>query len=141
MPSNQRMTNQRIDSLLAFLCAISTFFVYSQEYDIGFTSLVLTDSSRIYKPGSSPGDALHHRPLELDIWYPAEPTGEKPMLFGELFGLFEERAVRYDDTDDFTGVVSELALYYVAELGVGTDPNLLLNIERKFGRNNRSLVR
>ena len=129
MSSNQHMTNQRINFLLAFLCVISTFFAYSQEYDIGFTSLVLSDSSRIFKPGSSSEELLHYRPLELDIWYPAEINGEEPLFFGDLFGLLEQRAVRYDDTEDFTGLTQELALYYVVEMGAGTDPNTLLQIK------------
>ena len=130
------MTNELLDLkvLFAFLFLICGLFAYPQEYDIGFTSFVLTDSSRIYKPDTSQSDQLHYRPVELDIWYPAKAGNNKPMLFGELFGLFEERAVRYDDTQDFTGIVKELALYYVAEMSLGNDPNMLLNIRTKSHR-------
>ena len=125
------MTIQQIITrvLLVWLLLSIGQYSFPQEYDIGFTSLVLTDSSRIYKPNSTKLEPLHYRPLELDIWYPAEVTGQEPMIFEELFGLFEKRAVRYDDTDDFTGLVNELALYYVAELGMGDDPNTLLSIK------------
>ena len=115
--------------ILAWLLLIISHYSFSQEYDIGFNSLVLTDTSRIFKPDTSQLERLHYRPVELDIWYPAEVTEQDPMLFGDLFGLFEKRAVRYDDTEDFTGVVNELALYYVAELGMGGDPNTLLSIK------------
>ena len=124
------MTNQRINiGYSIFLFLLLSFYSYSQDYNAGFTSIILTDSSRIFKPDTSPSDRLHHRPVEVDIWYPAEACDNESMLFGELFGLFEERAVRYDDTEDFSGVVNELALYYVAELGMGNDPNTLLNIK------------
>ena len=115
--------------LLFWLLLIFGICSYSQEHNIGFTSLELTDRSRIYKPDTSPPDQLHYRPVEVDIWYPAKASSDLPMLFGEIFGLFEQRAVKYDDTDDFTGVVDELALYYVAELGMGDDPKTLLNIK------------
>jgi pimeloyl-ACP methyl ester carboxylesterase len=114
------------------LCTILFVFWQSghtQTHQVGFTSLVLKDSSRIYKADSEISSDLHFRPVEIDIWYPAEKIGSEPMLFDALFKLFEDRAVRYDDTEDFTGVSDEMASLFVAELGMGMDPQKLLHIK------------
>ena len=50
------------------------------------------------------------------------------MTFGDLFRVFEERAVLYQEEEDYSGMTVELAQYYVAELGVGTDGQQLLSI-------------
>ncbi len=102
---------------------------YSQSHQAGFTNLVLKDSSRVYKPGSEINSDLHFRPVDLDIWYPAEKGRLEPLLFEDLFKLFEHRAVRYDDTTDFTGVSEEMAALFVAELGLGMDPGKLFHIK------------
>lgn len=51
------------------------------------------------------------------------------MKFGDLFKLFEQRAINYQDNEDYSGITNELAQFYVAELGVGTNGNKLLNIQ------------
>lgn len=51
------------------------------------------------------------------------------MTFGDLFKLFEERAVAYQEEENYTGITEELAQFYVAELGVGTEGRKLLEIE------------
>ena len=109
--------------LLIFLCCSA---LWGQGYEAGFKSVALVDSSRVYKPNTSTSHPLHYRPVELDIWYPSEEMGNQALTFGELFQLFEQRAVKYQDEQDYTGISNELAQFYVAELGVGTDPNLLL---------------
>ncbi|MGA9270791.1 MAG: hypothetical protein WBV45_09235, partial [Lutimonas sp.] len=101
---------------------------YGQEYHVGFQTLKLTDSSRIYKPGTLPDHPLHFRPVELDIWYPSKEKSGEAMTFGDLFRVFEERAVLYQEEEDYSGMTVELAQYYVAELGVGTDGQQLLSI-------------
>ncbi|WP_282079511.1 carboxypeptidase-like regulatory domain-containing protein [Aquimarina algiphila] len=105
-----------------------------EKYNAGFMSLNLKDKGRIYKPETSNNDSLHFRPVDLDIWYPSNEKKDKPLIFGDLFKLFEERAVKYQENNDFSGLTSELAQFYVAELGVGTDGEKLLEIKtNSFG--------
>jgi hypothetical protein len=102
---------------------------FGQTYHAGFKSLQLKDSTRIYKPNTESTDNLHYRPVDLDIWYPSNENKEKPLRFGDLFRLFEQRAINYQDNEDYTGITNELAQFYVAELGAGTDGQKLLNIQ------------
>lgn len=104
---------------------------FDSPYKAGFATIQLTDSSRIYKPGSATRDKLHYRPLDLDIWYPSyEISNEaEPIKFGDLFQLFEERANKYQEDTDYSGMVNELALLYVAELGVEANGSELLRIK------------
>lgn len=115
------------NALLLFLFfSVSVF--YGQKYKAGFTSIKLIDSSRVYKADTKVSDSLHLRPVDLDIWYPSDQEGDKPLSFGDLFKLFEQRAIAYQDSTDYSGLTEELAQYYVAELGIGTDGQQLLNI-------------
>ncbi len=130
----------RTFALLILVLIITIGKVCSQNYEAGFTTIILKDSSRTYKPGTDDTDPLHFRPVELDIWYPAENPLEKPLLFVDLFKLFEERSVRYDDTQDFEGLINELAQFYVAELGLGNEADQLLKIESSSYRNAKIAV-
>ncbi|MCG2616036.1 hypothetical protein LZZ85_17195 [Terrimonas sp. NA20] len=40
----------------------------------GFKTIHTSDTTRIYKHGTSVTDQLHYRPLDLDIWYPADSS-------------------------------------------------------------------
>ena len=115
--------------VLLFFLFFSVNAIFGQIYKVGFTSIPLLDSSRVYKPNTGISDSLHFRPVELDIWYPSNEENDKPLLFGDLFRLFEQRAVVYQDNTDYTGLTEELAQYYVAELGIGTDAQKLLSIK------------
>ena len=95
----------------------------------GFISISLVDRDRVYKPETVISDSLHFRPVDLDIWYPSEQKNGKQLTFGDLFNLFENRAVKYQDNEDYSGLTSELAQFYVAELGLGTDGHNLLGIK------------
>jgi len=114
--------------------------VYGQDYPIGFKTLKLKDSSRIYKPETSSDHPLHYRPVEIDIWYPSRDRGDVPMTFGDLFQLFEQRAVLYQEEEDYSGITEELAQFYVAELGVGTNGQKLLGIKTRTYSNLTPLI-
>lgn len=119
---------KKLSSITIFLF----FFIQSvlgQTYNAGFKSFQLKDSTRVYKPNTELTDNLHYRPVDLDIWYPSNEKKDKPLLFGDLFKLFERRAVNYQDNDDYSGITNELAQFYVAELGIGTNGQKLLNIK------------
>lgn len=115
---------------LIIIITLLTFGISSgQTYHAGFKSFQLKDSTRIYKPNTELTDKLHYKPVDLDIWYPSNEKKGKALKFGDLFNLFEQRAVKYQDNVDYSGITNELAQFYVAELGVGTDGLKLLNIQ------------
>ncbi len=101
----------------------------TSKFQVGFESLELVDKSRNYKPNTAINDKLHYRPVDLDIWYPTEDKIDKPLLFKDLFGLFEKRAINYQDDGNYKGITLELAQYYVSELELDTNANSLLNIK------------
>lgn len=102
-----------------------------KTYYAGFKTMKLVDTSRIYKPNTSESDSLHYRPVDLDIWYPSSTKGNNKLKFGDLFGLFEQRANQYQDKA-YTGIVDELAQFYAIELGFGIDDGKrLLDAETK----------
>ncbi len=101
----------------------------SNPYHAGFKTEILVDSSRIYKPNTDKKDSLHFRPVELDIWYPSSENSGENLLFGDLFGLFEQRANKYQD-EDFTGITEELVQYYAVGFGLEKEAGIrLLNIQ------------
>lgn len=117
---------------LIIIITLLTFRISSgQTYHAGFKSFQLKDSLRIYKPNTELTDKLHYKPVDLDIWYPSKEKKGKALKFGDLFKLFEQRAVKYQDNVDYSGITNELAQFYMAELGVGTDGQKLLNIQTK----------
>lgn len=122
-----------IGKITLFLCLITSLIGFSQkntekEWEAGFKTIQLIDSSRNYKPGTSKQEALYYRPIDLDLWYPSIQSidGLKSLKFGDLFQLFEDRANKYQDETDYIGFIQELAQFYVAELGVGGDGSQLL---------------
>jgi hypothetical protein len=100
----------------------------SIHYFAGFKTLNLKDTTRTYKPNTHRNDRLHFRPIDVDIWYPSNEKGKEPITFGDLFRLFEQRAIEYQEDTDYTGLTEELAAFYVAQLGIGTNAKLLLDI-------------
>ena len=115
-----------------FTALIIPLFAFSQQtsekYKVGFKTLELTDKSREYKPNTDSNSKLHYRPVDLDIWYPSNDKAENPLLFKNLFGLLEERAIKYQDNGDYNGITNELAQFYVSELGLESGSEKLLNI-------------
>lgn len=121
------------------LIVLFTFNGASQEseaYSIGFKTIQLTDSSRIYKPNTSDKDRLHYRPVDLDIWYPSNEKNVNRLLFEDLYKLHEERANTYQDETDYTGYSEELILYLAAGFGVeATDGKRLLKVKTESFEN------
>lgn len=102
----------------------------SKPYKVGFRTIQLTDSSRTYKPNTSDIDRLHYRPLDLDLWYPSTVKNGNKLLFEDLYRLHEERANKYQDDTDYTGMSDEFVLYLAAGFGVeATDGKRLLKVK------------
>ncbi|SEW44303.1 carboxypeptidase-like regulatory domain-containing protein [Chitinophaga arvensicola] len=106
--------------LYAFtLCIFSVASITAQSYQAGYRAIFLTDSSRIYKPGSHAGHQLHFRPLEVDVWYPAQTTaGSMPIPFSTFVGLLEQRANRFQDDTVYNGMSAELLQYIAANVNI-----------------------
>jgi hypothetical protein len=107
--------------ILSFLICSPLF---SQEpsaygpYHAGFMTLQVTDSSRLYKSGADPVDRLFHRPVDIDVWYPANDTSATSMTFGDLVQLLEVRAAFYQREKNYTGIAKELLTYLALSLEV-----------------------
>ena len=53
------------------------------RYLAGYQNIITTDSTRIYKPGTSQSEKLHYRPIEIDVWYPAKES-PIPILLSDM---------------------------------------------------------
>ena len=110
-------------------------------FQAGFKTFSLVDSTRQYKPNTQPADSLHYRPVDLDVWYPATGKTNGGLLFEDLFRLFEQRAVKYQDNEDYSGVMEELAAFFVAELGLGIENgNHLLKVKTDSYENGKPAI-
>jgi hypothetical protein len=97
------------------------------SYQAGYRTIRTVDSSRTYKPATDTSDYLHLRPLDLDIWYPAEnPHADSVILFKDFLGLLEQRANYYTASTIATGVTKQLA-QSCCEGFKCSDPDKLLN--------------
>ncbi len=113
--------------ILSFVC-LWVFFISlqafgqvtedSEVYYAGFKTVKLTDSTRIYKPYSGLSDRLHHRPVELDIWYPSTRKGSKNLVFNDFFIALEQRANQYQVGKNYDGLTEELAQFYAIQSGL-----------------------
>jgi hypothetical protein len=71
----------------------------------GYTNIHFTDQSRIYKTGSSDTHYLHYRPIDLDVWYPAEQESADSLLkFKDLLGKLESSSIYYTASTAATGL-------------------------------------
>lgn len=98
-----------------------------RHFAAGYTAIHVTDSSRIYKPGTDSSDALHYRPIDLDIWYPADTAvNSAPLKVKDLFNLLETRANLYTGSNMGTGLTAQLASLFCDAFQCST-PEQLLN--------------
>ena len=76
----------------------------------GYTSIHFVDQSRIYKTGSIDSSYLHYRPIDLDVWYPAERKGADTLLqFKDLLGKLESRSLYYTASTTGAGLTGQIA--------------------------------
>jgi hypothetical protein len=92
----------------------------SQIYMAGYKNLVLKDSSRIYKPNTSPTELLHFRPIEIDIWYPStsKNTDDVSMKYVDFVKLLQERSNRFQNDTVYNNLTSELLQYINVNLKI-----------------------
>ncbi len=83
------------------------------SYQAGFSTIHTVDKSRIYKPGTDTADYLHYRPIDIDVWYPADaPAAGTRLLVQDLLGLLEQRANYYTATQAGNGMAAQLAQFF-----------------------------
>lgn len=116
---------------IAGLILLTSITAFSQinDYTIGFKIISTYDSSRTYKPTVAPSDKLHFRPIDIDIWYPADVTStDTTASFAGLVQLLEQRSSFYDDTKDYSGLTAEMLQYICAGTNC-TDYNSLRSLK------------
>ncbi len=100
-------------ALLFIVIALSCKHANKQPaigYKAGFKTIHYADKSRIYKPGTDTSNYLHYRPIDLDIWYPAEErVSDSLLLVKDLFELFEQRANYYTASEAGNGMTARIA--------------------------------
>ena len=102
-----------------------SFSVLGQEFQIGFKTISTYDSSRTYKPNTLISDKLHYRPVDVDLWYPADiGSSDTVASFSDLVYLLEHRSNFYDDTKNYNGLAEELLQYICAGVNCSDADNL-----------------
>jgi hypothetical protein len=105
---------ERIIGITIGLILLTSLIVVGQEQDfkVGFKIISACDSSRSYKPNSPTSDKLHYRPVDIDVWYPADiASTDSVASFVDFVNLFEQRSKFYDDTRTYDGLTDELLQY------------------------------
>ncbi len=97
--------------LLLFLASCAeTVSKKSESYSAGFKTIHTVDKSRIYKQNTDTADYLHYRPIDIDMWYPADSSAaDTVLLVRDLLGLLEHRANYYTASAVGDGITAQLA--------------------------------
>ena len=117
-----------IITITAGLLLWGSFPGYGQdaEYKSGFKIISTYDSSRIYKPNAAITDKLHYRPVDIDLWYPADTfLSDTTASFLFFAHLLELRSNFYGDTKNYNGIGDELLQYICS--GFDCDYSILKN--------------
>jgi pimeloyl-ACP methyl ester carboxylesterase len=96
---------------------LASFVAPAQEqyHQVGFKVISTYDSSRTYKANTTVSDELHYRPIDIDLWYPAEiASSDTTASFIDLLYLLEQRSSFYDDTRNYDGLTDEMLQYICA---------------------------
>ena len=103
----------RIFTLIIFLLLAGCSQTANKKvelYKAGFKTIHTVDRSRIYKQNTDTTDYLHYRPIDIDIWYPADSSAADTTLSaGNLLGLLEQRANYYTASNAGNGLAAQIA--------------------------------
>lgn len=126
------MQNRLLPCALLVLFIFPAVFLYAQsntgltKFHAGFKIIRAVDSSRNYKTGSDATDYLHYRPLDLDIWYPAQASSTASALtFQDFLGLLEQRANYYTASSASTGLTGQVAKSFAEGFGCSDSARIL----------------
>src|SRR4051812_13068926 len=119
----------RISILMVFLFLESCFETTSknaESYKAGFKTIHTVDKSRIYKQNTDTTNYLHYRPIDIDIWYPADSsTTDTTLLVHDLLGLLEHRANYYTASNAGNGIAAQIAQLFCSGFKCSDSTNLL----------------
>lgn len=81
---------------LLLFCGCTMRMPTEPMHSAGFKTVKMVDRSRIYKPNTDTTDYLHYRPIDIDVWYPADTTAKDTTVnFKYFLDLFSSRANYY----------------------------------------------
>ncbi|HEY9116193.1 MAG TPA: hypothetical protein VIN11_00120, partial [Roseivirga sp.] len=125
---------KRLSALLLFItilgCSVDTSEI-AETFQAGYKTIRFEDETRVYKPDSDTSDYLNYRPIDLDVWYPAEPSSEDTTAsFSDLMGLLEKRANYYTDSEVGNGITQAIAESFTQAFQCSA-PQQLLNFKTK----------
>lgn len=81
-----------------------------KDYEVGFKTTRIYDKARRYLPDVDSTNSLYYRPLDIDIWYPAQESPNDSLItFGEYFNLFEQRVNFYTASTIGKGMAGKFA--------------------------------
>ena len=128
----------RISVLVVLLFLVScsgTTSKKSESYKAGFKPIHTVDKSRIYKKNTDTTDYLHYRPIDIDMWYPADSSAaDTVLLVHDLLGLLEQRANYYTASNAGNGMAAQLAQFFCDGFKC-SDPTTLLRFKTKSLKN------
>ncbi|NBA84852.1 hypothetical protein GVN16_03730 [Emticicia sp. CRIBPO] len=113
---------------LIVLACTSSQKEQSKTYAAGFQTFRIRDVSRFYKPGTDTADVLYYRPVDIDVWYPAQAGADSALLFRDLLGLLEQRANYYTDSFAGNGLTKQVAGIF-CDIFKCSDTTRLLNFK------------
>jgi len=103
----------RFFALIIFLFLVSckeTTSKKNESYEAGFKTIHIVDKSRIYKPNTDTTDYLHYRPIDIDMWYPADSSAaDTSITVRDLLTLLEQRANYYSASNVGNGIAAQIA--------------------------------
>jgi hypothetical protein len=96
--------------LLLLVDCVDTTNKKTEAFAAGFKIIHSTDRTRIYKPNTATADLLHYRPIDIDIWYPADLSQtDTPITVHDLLKLLEQRANYYSASNVGNGITRQIA--------------------------------
>ncbi len=98
----------------------------STAYQAGYQTISIVDSSRTYRPNVDASNHLYFRPIEIDLWYPAQPTSaDSTLRFGHFLQSLQERANLYSAPQRYDSLPMTVAKSFCEGFGCSR-PGLLL---------------
>ncbi|WP_254562893.1 alpha/beta hydrolase family protein [Dyadobacter diqingensis] len=95
-------------------------------YQVGYRVISFVDSARTYRPNVEQSDRLYFRPIDIDLWYPAQPvSSDSTLRFGYFLQLLQHRANFYGAPQKFDSLPMTIAKSFCDGFGCSR-PNLLL---------------
>lgn len=113
------------------------------HYIAGYKTVSMVDSARIFNPGVANDHPMHFRPIDIDLWYPADSVADPgaPIEYGYFLGMLESRAFRYLGDPAIKGFTAQMASNFVEQLKCSDTSRLLhyktssyLDLDRSEGR-------